>query len=146
MNSFEQNEERIKADVNSVIQSVSNGGQPDMERLKEAGSDILSTAASLLSNAGIDELTGNSGATAAGGSVTGAGGIVPGAGGSNMSGTGNNGVLGALGGLFGGSGGSGSTPEAEAGDIMKKLRDGLGLDGNALDGLRKAADELKNKM
>src|ERR1700761_1879720 len=120
MNSFEQNEERIKADVNSVIQSVRNGGQPDMERLKEAGSDILSTAASLLSNAGIDELTGNSGTTAADGSVTGAGG-------SNVSGTGNNGMLGALGGLFGGSGGSGSTPEAEAGDIMKKLRDGLGL-------------------
>ena len=80
MNSFEQNEERIKADVNAVIQSVSNG-QLDEARLKEAGSDILNTAASLLSNAGIDG-----------------------------------------------------------------LRDGLGLDGNALDGLRKAADELKNKM
>jgi hypothetical protein len=84
MNSFEQNEERIKADVNTVIQSMSNG-QPDMGRLKEAGSDILSTAASLLSNAGIDGLTGGGG-------------------------------------------------------------DGLGLDGNALDGLRKAADELKNKL
>jgi hypothetical protein len=76
MNSFEQNEERIKADVNAVIQSVSNG-QPDMEKLKEAGSDILNTAASVLSNDGIS---------------------------------------------------------------------GLGLDGNALDGLRKAADELKNKL
>jgi hypothetical protein len=107
MNSFEQNEERIKADVNAVIQSASTG-QPDMARLKEAGSDILSTAASLLSNAGIDGLTGNGGIGAPA------------------------------------SGGSGA--EAEAGDIMKKLRDGLGLDGNALDGLRKAADELKNKL
>jgi hypothetical protein len=104
MNSFEQNEERIKSDVNAVIQSVSNG-QPDMERLKEAGSDILNTAASLLSNAGIDGLAGNGGAP------------------------------------------SSAEPSAgEAGDIMKKLRDGLGLDGNALDGLRKAADELKNKL
>jgi hypothetical protein len=67
MNSFEQNEERIKADINSVIQSMSNGGQPDMERLKEAGSDILSTAASLLSNAGIDGLTGNTAAAGTGG-------------------------------------------------------------------------------
>jgi hypothetical protein len=126
MNSFEQNEERIKADVNSVIQSVSNGGQPDMERLKEAGGDILNTAAALLSNAGIDGLTGNS----AGGGTAGSGV----AGGSGLSG------------LFGGSAGGGSGAEAEAGDIFKKLRDGLGLDGNALDGLRKAADELKNKL
>src|ERR1700722_17638738 len=98
MNSFEQNEVRIKADVNAVIQSVSNG-QPDEQRLKEAGSDILSTAASFLSNSGIDGLTG-----------------------------------------------SGGGSEAEAGDIMKKLRDGLGLDGNALDGLRKAANDLNNKL
>lgn len=104
MNSFEQNEERIKADVNSVIQSVSNGGQPDMERIKEAGSDILSTAASLLSNAGIDGLTKDGGA------------------------------------------GNGSAQDAEAGDIFKNLRDGLGLNENALDGLRNAADELKNKL
>ena len=80
MNSFEQNEEKIKADVNAVIQSVGTG-QPDVERLKEAGSDILSTAAALLSDSGIDG-----------------------------------------------------------------LREKLGLDGNALDGLRKAADELKNKL
>lgn len=137
MNSFEQNEERIKADVNSVIQSVSNG-QPDIGRLKEAGSDILNTAASLLSNTGIDGLTGNSasGGTAGSGGTGGAGlgGLFGGSG---------------LGGLFGGASGSapagGSGAEAEAGDIFKKLRDGLGLDGNALDGLRKAADELKNK-
>jgi hypothetical protein len=58
MNSFEQNEERIKADVNTVIQSAANG-QPDMAKLKEAGSDILNTAASLLSNSGIDGLTGS---------------------------------------------------------------------------------------
>jgi hypothetical protein len=105
MNSFEQNEERIKADVNAVIQSAANG-QPDMEKLKEAGSDILNTAASLLSNAGIDGLTGN-----------GVGGPA-----------------------------SAEASAGEAGDIFKKLRDGLGLDGNALDGLRKAADELKNKL
>jgi hypothetical protein len=116
MNSFEQNEERIKADVNAVIQSVSNGQQPDMERLKEAGSDILSTAASLLSNSGIDGLTGNGG----GSGLLGGGGAPAGA-------------------------GDGAAAEA-AGGIFKKLRDGLGLDGNALDGLRKAADELKNKL
>jgi hypothetical protein len=104
MNSFEQNEERIKADVNTVIQSVTNG-QPDMERLKEAGSDILNTAASLLSNSGIDGLAGNGGAPP-----------------------------------------SAEASASEAGDLMKKLRDGLGLDGNALNGLRKAADELKNKL
>ena len=128
MNSFEQNEERIKADVNAVIQSVSNGQQPDMERLKEAGSDILSTAASLLSNSGIDGLTGNGGGPG-----------LPGGGGS-----------GAVSSLLGGGGapagaGDGAAAEA-AGGILKKLRDGLGLDGNALDGLRKAADELKNKL
>jgi hypothetical protein len=104
MNSFEQNEERIKADVNAVIQSAANG-QPDMEKLKEAGSDILNTAASLLSNAGIDGLTGGAAGPA-----------------------------------------SANASAGEAGDIFKKLRDGLGLDGNALDGLRKAADELKNKL
>jgi hypothetical protein len=129
MNSFEQNEERIKADVNSVIQSVSNG-QPDMERLKEAGSDILSTAASLLSNSGIDGLTGNSG-----GGVTAGNGVL-----------GNSGIGGLFGGGSGSEPGSGSGAQAEAGDIFKKLRDGLGLDGNALDGLQKAADELKNKL
>jgi hypothetical protein len=106
MNSFEQNEERIKADVNTVIQSMANG-QPDTAKLREAGSDILSTAASLLSNAGIDGLTGN-------------------------------GVPSAI-------EGDGAAAE-EAGGIFKKLRDGLGLNGNALDEIRHAADQLKNNL
>lgn len=105
MNSFEQNEERIKADVNAVIQSAA-GGQPDVEKLKVAGSDILNTAASLLSNSGIDELTGAGSAGPAGNGVSG---------------------------------------EA-AGGIFEKLRDGLGLNGNALDELRQAADKLKNNL
>jgi hypothetical protein len=121
MNSFEQNEERIKADVNAVIQSVSNGQQPDMERLKEAGSDILSTASSFLSNSGIDGLTGSGGAAGAGG---------------------GSGLLGNA----AAPAGAGDGAAEAAGGILKKLRDGLGLDGNALDGLRRAADELKNKL
>jgi hypothetical protein len=115
MNSFEQNEERIKADVNAVIQSAASG-QPDLEKLKEAGSDILNTAASLLSNSGIDQLTGGGAAaqTAGGGAAT----------------------------QTAGGGAAAHT----AGDIVKKLRDGLGLDSHALDGLKQAAEELKNKL
>ena len=113
MNSFEQNEERIKADINEVIQSVSSGQQPDMEKLKQAGSDILSTAASLLSNSGIDQLAGNGGAAPSTGATSGVG---------------------------------GDAAASAAGGILKKLRDGLGLNGNALDEIRNAADQLKNKL
>ena len=89
--------DKIKAEINTVIQSVESGN-PDQEKIRETGSDILNTAASLLSDRGIDQLTGASG------------------------------------------------PEEAAGGIIKRLRDGLGLDGHALDGLQQAAEELKNKL
>lgn len=91
------NTQRIKADVDAVMQSIASGN-PDTEKIKEAGSDLLNTAASILSNSGIDRMTG------------------------------------------------GGAPEEAAGGMLKKLRDGLGLDGNALDGLKQAAEELKNKL
>ena len=91
------NTDRIKTDIDRVIQSIA-GGSPDMEKIKEAGGDLLNTAASILSNQGIDELTGGGG------------------------------------------------PEEEAGAMLKKLRDGLGLDGHALDGLKQAAEQLKDKL
>ncbi|HTR28298.1 MAG TPA: hypothetical protein VMH27_03455 [Puia sp.] len=102
-NSF--NTDRIKADIDTVMQSIATGN-PDTEKIKEAGSDLLNTAASILSNTGIDHLTGGdtAGQTA------------------------------------------GGTSAQAAGEIVKKLRDGLGLDGHALDGLRQAAEELKNKL
>jgi|GEM_PF-4453252 len=91
------NTDRIKTDVETVIQSIASGN-PDTEKIKEAGSDLLNTAASILSNQGIDQLTG------------------------------------------------GGASEETAGGILKRLRDGLGLDGHALDGLRQAAEQLKNKL
>src|SRR5579872_6992274 len=90
------NTQRIKADIDTVMQTIATGN-PDTEKIKEAGSDLLNTAASILSNPGIDQLTG------------------------------------------------GGAPEQAAGNIVKKLRDGLGLDGHMLDGLRQAAEEFKNK-
>jgi hypothetical protein len=50
-NSF--NTDKIKAEINSVIQSI-EGGNPDQEKIRETGSDILNTAASLLSGLGVD--------------------------------------------------------------------------------------------
>ena len=91
------NTERIRADINTVVQSIATGN-PDTEKIKEAGSDILNIAASILSNHGIDQITG------------------------------------------------GGASEEGAGGILKKIRDGLGLDGNALDGLKQAAEELKSKL
>ncbi len=89
--------QRIKADIDTVMQSMATGN-PDTEKIKAAGSDLLNTAASILSNHGIDQLTG-------------------------------------------------SDPSAKAaGGIMEKLRDAVGLDGHALDGLKQAAEELKNKL
>jgi hypothetical protein len=94
------NTERIKADINTVMQSIATGN-PDTEKIKEAGSDLLNTAASILSDHGIDQMAGGAG---------------------------------------------GGASEEAAGGILKKLRDGLGLDGNALNGLKQAAEELKNKL
>ncbi|HEV9037937.1 MAG TPA: hypothetical protein VGQ51_14980 [Puia sp.] len=91
------NTNRIKTDIETVIQSMASGN-PDTEKIKEAGSDLLNTAASILSNQGIDQLTG------------------------------------------------GGAPEEAAGGIFKRLRDGLGLDSHALDGLKQAAEQLKNKL
>lgn len=89
--------QRIKADIDTVMQSMASGN-PDTERIKAAGSDLLNTAASILSNHGIDQLTG------------------------------------------------GDPSAKAAGGIVEKLRNAIGLDGNALDGLQKAAEELKNKL
>ena len=91
------NTDRIKADIDTVIQSVA-GGNPDTEKIKEAGSDLLNTAASILSNQGIDQLTGD------------------------------------------------GAPEEAAGGILKRLRDGLGLDDHALYGLKQAAEQLKKDL
>lgn len=52
------NTEGIKTDLGNVIQSISSGNA-DMEKIKEAGGDLLDTAASILSNHGIAHMTGS---------------------------------------------------------------------------------------
>ncbi|HVS95755.1 MAG TPA: hypothetical protein VHE54_04685 [Puia sp.] len=91
------NTDRIKTDMDIVMQSIASGN-PDTEKIREAGSDLINTAASILSNQGIDHLTGD------------------------------------------------GAPEEAAGGILKRLRDGLGLDGHALDGLKQAAEQLKTNL
>src|SRR6185312_2676496 len=52
------NTEGVKADIENVIQSISSGN-PNMEKIKEAAGDLLDTAASILSNHGIGQMTGS---------------------------------------------------------------------------------------
>lgn len=49
---------KIKSDLNDVVNSITSG-KPDTNKLKAAASDILSTDAKILSDSGIDKLTGN---------------------------------------------------------------------------------------
>jgi len=48
---------KIKSDLNDVVNSITSG-KPDTNKLKAAASDILSTDAKILSDSGIDKLTG----------------------------------------------------------------------------------------
>jgi len=48
---------KIKSDINDIVNSVTSGA-PDTNKLKAAASDILSKDASILSDSGIDKLTG----------------------------------------------------------------------------------------
>jgi hypothetical protein len=50
---------KLKADIGSVISSMESG-HPDTNKLKAAGSDILTTTSNVLSDSGIDKLYGNS--------------------------------------------------------------------------------------
>lgn len=50
---------RLKAEMNDLIGSIASG-HPDTNAIKAAGSDILNTTASMLSDSGIDKLYGNS--------------------------------------------------------------------------------------
>ncbi len=50
---------KLKADIGSVI-SAMESGHPDTNKLKAAGSDILTTTSDILSDSGIDKLYGNS--------------------------------------------------------------------------------------
>ena len=49
---------RIKSDLNDIVNSISTQ-QPDTVKLKNAAKDILSTDANILSDSGINRLTGN---------------------------------------------------------------------------------------
>lgn len=48
---------KIKSDVNDIVNSITTG-EPDTNKLKAAASDILLKDASILSDSGIDKLTG----------------------------------------------------------------------------------------
>jgi hypothetical protein len=48
---------KIKSDINDMVNSITSG-QPDTNKLKAAASDLLSKDASILSDSGIDKLTG----------------------------------------------------------------------------------------
>src|ERR1700710_1212892 len=48
---------KMKADINNIVSSLTSE-QPDTNKLKQAASDILSKDASILSDSGIDQLTG----------------------------------------------------------------------------------------
>ncbi|HVU58738.1 MAG TPA: hypothetical protein VHD83_26945 [Puia sp.] len=49
---------RLKGEMNEILQGVTTG-HPDTAKLKEAGADVLSTAAAVLSDTGISKLYGN---------------------------------------------------------------------------------------
>jgi hypothetical protein len=54
---------KIRSDMNNVmdaITSAANGKQPDTNKLKTTAADVLSTAAAVLSDSGIDKMGGNS--------------------------------------------------------------------------------------
>src|SRR5689334_8439556 len=48
---------KIKSDINDMVNSITSG-QPDANKLKAAASDLLLKDASILSDSGIDKLTG----------------------------------------------------------------------------------------
>lgn len=50
---------KLKSDLNDVLNGIASG-TPDTNKLKAAASDILSTDAKVLSDSGIDQLSGNS--------------------------------------------------------------------------------------
>src|SRR6201995_120934 len=59
---------KLKNDLNTVVQSIESG-HPDTEKLKEAGHDILNTAATVLSDTAIDKMTGHGGPEGTAGSI-----------------------------------------------------------------------------
>ena len=50
---------KLQSDLNDMMSAVTSGS-PDTTKLKNAGADILSTDAAMLSDSGIDKLYGNS--------------------------------------------------------------------------------------
>ncbi len=87
---------KLKGDLNDLVNEMASG-KPDTTKMKNAGADILSTDAAVLSDSGIDKMYGNS-----------------------------------------------NDPSVTAAkNMLKNMRDKIGITPDKLDSIKKAAAELK---